>query len=121
MPFGLSASLEDKMRGRGRLPSGATIVAWLGTIATLLGIISFFILDLPNILGGGGGDPGGLSQADIISTMSALQEEKQDAQLQLTQIAVANAQAANQATQNALATQAAEFQSTLAIVRATQD
>jgi hypothetical protein len=109
------------MRARGRIPSGATVVAWLGTIATLLGIVSFFILDLPNILGGGGGSGGNLSQDSIIATMAALQGEKQDAQFQLTQIAVANAQAANLATQQALATRAAEFEAALAAVRATQD
>jgi hypothetical protein len=120
MPFGLAAIPEESMRARGRIPSGATIVAWLGTIATLLGIVSFFILDLPNILSGGG-NGGNLSQDNIFATMAALQGEKQDAQFQLTQIAVANAQAANIATQQALATQAAEVQAGLAALRATSD
>jgi hypothetical protein len=116
----ISITFGGTMRARGRIPSGATIVAWLGTIATLLGIVSFFILDLPSILSGGGND-GNLSQDSIIATMAALQGEKQDAQFQLTQIAVANAQAANVATQQALATQAAQFQAELAAVRATSD
>jgi hypothetical protein len=107
------------MRARGRLPSGATIVAWLGTIATLLGIVSFFILDLPNIIGGGDSD--NLSSEHIIATMAALQQEKQDAQFQLTQIAVQNAQAANLATQQWLATQAAQYEAELANIHATQD
>lgn len=104
-----------------RLPSGATIVAWLGIIGTLMGIVSFFILDLPNIIGGGGGGGGSMSEASVIGTLAALQDEKNQAQLQLTQIAVANQQVANQQTQTALDQQVALFQATLDAARAAQD
>ncbi len=86
-------------RRRMGLPSWATILAWLGTIGTLLGIIGFFLIDLPNLLNP---QPEGLSEENIVATFTALDDEKDQAQLQLTQIALANQQSANQATQDAL-------------------
>lgn len=103
-----------------RLPSGATIVAWLGIIGTLMGIVSFALLDLPSIIGGEN-DGSNLSEAAILGTLAALQDEKNRAQLQLTQIALADAQAANQQTQQALDQRQAEFQATLDAARSAQE
>jgi hypothetical protein len=100
------------------LPSWATLVAWLGVIGTILGIVGFFISDLPGFTGT---DDPGLSEESIMATFAALQGEKDQAYLQLTQIALANQQAANEATQQALAQQEANFQGTLAAIRAEQD
>jgi len=100
------------------IPSGATILAWLGVIGTLLGIIGFFVSDLPGLFGNN--DPG-LNEQDIVATLSALQGDKDRAELQLTQIAIANQQSANQATQQALQNQQAAFQATLDSVRAEQE
>ena len=106
--------------GRRRvIPSGATILAWLGVIGTLLGIIGFFVSDLPGLLGGNQNQ--GLSEQDIVSTLSALQDDKERAELQLTAIAVANQQAANLSTQQAIAQQQAEFQATVDAIRAEQE
>jgi hypothetical protein len=102
---------------RGRLPSIGTILAWLGVIGTLLGILGFFISDLPSLLGGNQG----LSDQDIVATLAALQDGKEQAELQLTQIAVVNAQSANQMTQQALNQQVADFQATLDAAQAKQD
>jgi hypothetical protein len=101
------------------IPSGATILAWLGVIGTLLGIFGFFVSDLPGILGNNQNQ--GLNEQDIVATLSALQDDKERAELQLTAIAVANQQAANQSTQQAIAQQQAEFQATLDAVRAEQE
>src|SRR5574341_151961 len=122
-PCGLQSSracislLEGMTMRRRVLPSWATILAWLGTIATILGIISFFLLDLPNLLNP---QPQGLSEQNIVGTLSALQDEKQQAQLQLTQIAVANQQAANQATQDANNQQQANLQATVGSIQTEQ-
>lgn len=103
-------------RRRVGLPSWATLIAWIGTIGTLLGIIGFFLIDLPNILN----PTEGLSEQNIVATLAALQDEKNQAQLQLTQIALANLEAANQSTQQALAQQQAEVQATVGAVQTQQ-
>ncbi|GAB4481384.1 MAG: hypothetical protein Kow00124_29100 [Anaerolineae bacterium] len=101
-----------------KLPSGGTILAWLGVIGTVLGIVGFFVSDLPGLFGGRGQ---GLSEEQVIATLAALQEGKQAAELQLTRIALDQLSAANQATQQAVAQQEAAIQGTLAAVRAEQD
>jgi hypothetical protein len=80
--------------------------------------VSFFIKDLPQLLGLGSKD---LSQSEIIATMGALQAGKADAEFQLTQIAVANQQSANQSTQQALNVAQANFQATLDAIKLEQD
>ena len=106
-------------RVRPRLPSGATIVAWIGVISAILGIIAFFIGDFNSLLGNKGGE--GLSEAHIVATLSALQQEKEEAQFQLTQIALNNQQAANDATQQAINAQIAAFQATVNAAQAEKD
>ncbi len=101
-----------------KLPGGGTIIAWLGVIGTVLGIVGFFVSDLPGLFGG---REHGLSEEQVIATLAALQEGKQAAELQLTQIALDQLSAANQATQQAFARQEAAIQGTLAAVRAEQD
>ncbi|NDJ35463.1 MAG: hypothetical protein GYB64_12420 [Chloroflexi bacterium] len=72
------------------------IVFWIGVISGILGIIGFLIADLPALFGGNNE-----SLADLQATLNAAQAE-------LTQIALEDQAAANQATQEALAaTQAA--------------
>ncbi len=103
---------------RRRLPSGATIIAWLGIIGTILGIIGFLISDLPALFRE---EPQGLSQEDIVATLVSLQSDKNQAELQLTQIALADRQLANQSTQQALNQQQAAFQTTLDAINAQRD
>ncbi len=103
---------------RRRLPSLAAILAWLGVIGTILGIVGFFISDLPNLLHPG---PQGLREEDIVATLIALQSGKDEAELQLTQIAVANLEAANLSTRQALDQQQADLQSTLGAIQAERE
>lgn len=103
---------------RDKLPPVGTILAWLGVLGTILGIIGFFIDDLPGVVGG---QPEGLTEAEIVGTLSALQDNAQAAEFQLTQIFLQNQQANNQATQNAFAQQQADFQATVDAVRAEQE
>jgi hypothetical protein len=106
------------MEIRRRLPNATTILAWLGVIGTILGIIGFFISDLPGLFGN---QPEGLSEEQIIATLVALQDDKERAELQLTQIALENLRAANQATQQAINQQQADFQATLDAIQAEQE
>lgn len=106
------------MSNKIRLPGVGTILAWLGIIGTLLGILGFFISDLPALLSG---KPQGLSEADLVATLVALQGDKERAELQLTQIALANVQSANQMTEQALAQREADFQATLSAIQAEKD
>lgn len=94
-------------------------IFWLGLVGTILGIVSFLAADLPQIFGGG--DDSGLSEADIVATLAALQADKERAELQLTGIALENAQAANQATEQAIQQQQADFQATLDAIRTEQE
>lgn len=93
----------------------AIVVAALGIISAITGIIGISVLD---IFGGGSDN---LTQAEIIGTLAALQDDKQAAELQLTQIALENVQAANVSTQQAIAQQQADFQATLDAIQGEQD
>jgi multidrug efflux pump subunit AcrA (membrane-fusion protein) len=103
---------------RFNMPSGATILAWLGVIGTILGILGFFISDLPGIFSD---EPQGLSEDYIIATLAALQDDKERAELQLTQIALAEQRAANQATEQAISQQQANIEATFAAIQVQQD
>ncbi|MBN1311842.1 MAG: hypothetical protein JXB30_10510 [Anaerolineae bacterium] len=94
-----------------------TIVGWLGVIGTILGIFGFFISDLPGLMGGSQG----LSEENIVATLAAMQSDKERAELQLTQIALADAQAANLLTQQWLGEQQATSQSILSTAQAAKD
>jgi hypothetical protein len=94
------------------------IVAWMGAFLTVVAFVSFFVKDLPSLLGFG---PKEMSQAEIVATLGALQSGKADAEFQLTQIAVANQQSANLSTQQALNAAQAGFQATLDAIHAEQD
>lgn len=97
------------MSRRARPPSLGAILAWLGVIGTILGIIGFVVSDLPALTGG----DSDLSNADIANTLVALEGEKLRAELQLTQFALEEQQSANQATQQAIAQEQANLQATL--------
>lgn len=103
---------------RFNMPSGPTILAWLGVIGTILGIVGFFISDLPGIFGN---EPQGLSEDDIVATIVALQDDKERAELQLTQIALDDRQAANQATEQAISQHQANIEATFAAIQVQQD
>ena len=75
---------------RRRPPSAATVLAWLGVIGTILGILGFFISDLPSVFGIDTTPPSG---SDIAATVIALERDKLQAEFQLTQIALDNQQA----------------------------
>ncbi|GEM_PF-1890944 len=110
--------LEESMATRRmKLPSWTTIIAWLGVIGTLLGIIGFFAIDLPGLLHP---QPRGLDEAAVVGTLSALQDQRDRAELQLTHIAIANQQSANQSTQQALDQQQAVFLATVGAVQTEQ-
>lgn len=98
------------MSRRVRGPSAGTVLAWLGVIGTILGILGFFISDLPTLFGGEAATP---SSSDVVNTLVALERAKVDAEFQLTQIALDHLQAANQSTQQAIAQQQANVQATI--------
>jgi len=100
-----------------RIPSAATIIAWLGIIGTILGIVGFFISDLPGLFGN---QQHGLTEEQIVQTLAALQADKERAELQLTQIALNEQSAANQQTQQAVDRVQAEIQATLGAVQTEQ-
>jgi hypothetical protein len=102
---------------RKKLPGIGTILAWLGVIGTILGIIGFFVSDLPALLRD---EPPGLTEEQIVATLSALQDDKERAELQLTQIGLAEQSAANQSTQQAINQQQAGLQATLTVVAVEQ-
>ena len=95
---------------RSKIPSPGTLIAWLGVLGTIFGLVTFVLLDLPEIFGKEGGDD--LTQEEIIATIGALQNDKGNAELQLTEIALAQQQAANQETQQAIDRQQANVQAT---------
>jgi hypothetical protein len=101
-----------------KTPGWSTILAWVTIIGTFLGIIGFFISDLPGLLGK---QPEGLSEDSIVATLAALQESGNLAALQLTQIALSDQLAANQATQQALDLQREAVQATATAVQAAQE
>lgn len=96
-----------------RLPSWAQVLGFLGIVSTILGIISFFVGDLS-------GRSQGLSEQQIVATLAAMQEGRQQAELQLTQIAVDNERAANQQTQAANQIELQNVQATLNAFQAEQ-
>lgn len=98
-------------------PDVSTIIAWVGIIGTILGIIGFFISDLPGLFRH---EPEGLTEEQIVATLVALQNDKQQAELQLTRIALENIQAANQSTQQAIDRQLADSEATLHAVQEVQ-
>lgn len=97
------------MSRRPKSPSIGTVLAWLGVVGTVLGILGFFVSDLPALLGRDAAAGGG---EDVSSTLVALQREKLEAEIQLTQFALQEQQAANQSTQEAVAQQQAALQAT---------
>src|SRR5574341_494580 len=113
---------------RPHIPWG-TIMALLGGLATLLGIIGFFLIALPSILGRRGAEQREAAEATaaaerqeaLFATLAYLQSQSSDAALQLTQIAVAEQQAANEQTQQAVAAQQAAVQATLSAIQGAQD
>jgi hypothetical protein len=108
------------MQGRLKIPSWATIIGWLGAIGTILGILAYFFGDFRTMLGLNK-EPDILSQQEVIATLSAMQNDKDNAELQLTQIAVANQGAANEATSTANAQILATAQAQLDAANAAQD
>nr|MBN1228133.1 hypothetical protein [Anaerolineae bacterium] len=102
---------------RAKLPNIAVVLAWLGVIGTILGIVGFFISDLPALFNK---EPPGLTEDQIVATLAALQDERLQAQLELTRIALDDIGAANQATENALNQQMQEFQATVDAVNTQQ-
>lgn len=106
------------MKGSIKPPGVGTIIAWLGIIGTILGILGFFISDLPGLLGG---KPQSLSEENLVATLIAFQRDKERAELQLTQIKLANDVSANQMTQQALDQREATFQAELSTLQAQQD
>src|SRR5574341_1548687 len=102
-----------------KLPSWGTVLAWLGVLGTITGLIAFiFGGNLPDLLGL---TTPGLSQEELLSTMIALQSDRADAELQLTQIAVANLAAANESTAQALDQLLSNSQATLTAVASGAD
>src|SRR5574341_846489 len=94
-----------------KLPSWGTVLAWLGVLGTITGLIAFiFGGNLPDLLGLTTPE---LSQEELLGTLIALQSDRTDAELQLTQIAIANLDVANQSTAQALAQIEANLQATL--------
>jgi len=89
----------------------------VSVIGTILGIAGFFISDLPGLMGGSQG----LSEDDMVATLAAMQDDKERAELQLTQIALADAQSANLQTQQALDQMQATSQAILGTAQAVQE
>jgi hypothetical protein len=93
------------------------LIAWLGVIGTVLGIVGFLISDLPRLLGG---EATPAPDHNVSGTLAVLEREKFLAELQLTQIALDDQRAANQSTQAALDQQQVSFQATLDAAAAEQ-
>ncbi|MBN1427779.1 MAG: hypothetical protein JXB07_05290 [Anaerolineae bacterium] len=100
-----------------KVPSAGAIIGWLGAVGTVLGIVGFFISDLPDLMGGSRG----LSEDSIVSTLAAMQSDKERAELQLTQIYLADREAANLLTQQALDQQFATSQAILSTAHAAHE
>lgn len=94
-----------------KMPSMEAVAGFIGLVGTIVGIITFFLFDLPSLFRPD--EPEGLTEAQVFSTIVALQNQAQSAELQLTQIAVNQQTANNQATADAFSAQQAALQSTL--------
>ncbi len=99
-------------------PDLATIITYLTVVSLVLGIIGFFIKDLPGVIKP---DTSSLSEQNVLATMVALQNDKNNAELQLTSIALDAQRSANQQTQQANDALRDSIQATLDSVRADQD
>jgi hypothetical protein len=110
------------MQGRSRGPSWGSILAVMGVIATILGVITGLI-SLAQFAGQtvGGTNSANLSDQSVVATLGALQAAKDRAELQLTQYALAEQQSANQSTLNAINVVQANFQATVDAVNGKQD
>lgn len=111
--------MEGQRKSKG--PSVGQIIAWLGVIGTVIGIITGVITLSQFAQQSLGSKSQDLSDQSVAGTLGALQSAKDRAELQLTQYALAEQQSANQATQNAINAAQANFQSTLDAVKAKQD
>jgi hypothetical protein len=95
------------------------ILGAIFAVITVLGTLIGFYLDVNDLVGGGGS--GGLTEEQIVGTISALQGDKDRAELQLTQIALADQAAANSSTQQAISALEGNVQATIAAIQAMQD
>ena len=107
------------MQGKNRISTG-TILAVLAGLGTLIGVVSG-ILGIVGFFGVSAAPAHGLTDEQIVATLSALQNDKDRAELQLTQYAIQGQAAANDATKAAIDKQQANFQATLDAVNAQQD
>lgn len=102
------------MSSRRKGPSIGTIIAILGLISTVFGIIGVGLVDLL-----GGDDVA--TESEIVTTLIALERDKLSAEFQLTGFALEAQQAANVSTQQAVAEQGAIIQATVNAAQAEQD
>lgn len=107
-------------RKRG-LPTWAGVLAFLGIIGTILGVITGVIALVQ--FGQGILNPAAspADQGHVYETLAALQVASDRQSLQLTQFFLEGQNAANQGTSNAVAAQAANVQGTLSAYQAQQD
>lgn len=109
---------QNRKRG---LPTWATILAWLGIIGTILGVITGVISLVQFAQQTLSPQTSGADQQNVFATLAALQVASDRQGLQLTQYALDAQNAANQSTANAVAAQAAAVQGTLGALQAQQD
>jgi hypothetical protein len=110
------------MQAKRRLPTWATILAWLGVIGTILGVVTGIIALGQFAQQTIGPTPASSAdQANVYATLAAYQVSNDRLAIQLTQYALAQQQSANQSTANAINAQSADVQGTLSALQALQD
>jgi len=108
------------VQSRVKIPSWATILGVLAGIGTLIGVISG-IMGIVGFFGVSAAPTRGLTDEQIVATLSALSSAKDRAELQLTQYAVQEQAAANEGTRSAIDALQANLQATVAAGEAQQE
>lgn len=112
---------QPPRRKKAGLPTWAGILAFLGIVGTILGVITGVIALVQFGQQALGPTAGPGDQAHVYETLAALQVASDRQGLQLTQYFLDGQNAANQGTANAIAAQAASVQGTLSAIQASQD
>lgn len=114
--------MSTGQKRRPGLPTWATVLAWLGIIGTILGVITGIISLIQFGQQAISGPPtSSADQGHVFETLAALQVASDRQGLQLTQYALQGQQAANESTSNAINAQSANVQGTMGALQAQQD